>query len=101
MDEIPSDQIPGATSLKYDRSTAEPTLLVPQPSDDPNDPLVCSDTAVNSIFTMLSARMLMVSCIELATMETRPHPCHPVLCHGVMYDLELNHGREYRDNCGI
>ncbi|KAJ5913501.1 Major facilitator superfamily domain general substrate transporter [Penicillium tannophilum] len=39
VDEIPSDQIPGATSLKYDRSTAERTLLVPQPSDDPNDPL--------------------------------------------------------------
>ncbi|KAJ5672377.1 Major facilitator superfamily domain general substrate transporter [Penicillium longicatenatum] len=39
VDEIPSDHIPGATSLKYDRSTAEPTLLVPQPSDDPNDPL--------------------------------------------------------------
>ncbi|KAJ5650075.1 Major facilitator superfamily domain general substrate transporter [Penicillium longicatenatum] len=39
VDEIPSDRIPGATSLKYDRSTAEPTLLVPQPSDDPNDPL--------------------------------------------------------------
>lgn len=27
-------------SLKYDRSTREPTILVPQPSDDPNDPLV-------------------------------------------------------------
>ncbi|KAJ5709912.1 Major facilitator superfamily domain general substrate transporter [Penicillium malachiteum] len=26
-------------NLKYDRTTAEPTILVPQPSDDPNDPL--------------------------------------------------------------
>ncbi|KAJ5947034.1 hypothetical protein N7466_000049 [Penicillium verhagenii] len=39
VDEISSDNTPGATSLKYDRSTTEPTLLVPQPSDDPNDPL--------------------------------------------------------------
>lgn len=28
------------TELKYDRSGSEPILLVPQPSDDPNDPLV-------------------------------------------------------------
>ncbi|KAJ5257270.1 hypothetical protein N7478_013374 [Penicillium angulare] len=26
-------------SLKYDRTTSKPTILVPQPSDDPNDPL--------------------------------------------------------------
>ena len=26
--------------LKYDRTGAVPTILVPQPSDDPNDPLV-------------------------------------------------------------
>ncbi|KAJ5647589.1 hypothetical protein N7490_003961 [Penicillium lividum] len=39
VDEIPSDDTSGATSQKYDRTTAEPTLLVPQPSDDPNDPL--------------------------------------------------------------
>ncbi|KAJ6020843.1 Major facilitator superfamily domain general substrate transporter, partial [Penicillium herquei] len=26
-------------NLKYDRTTAVPTILVPQPSDDPNDPL--------------------------------------------------------------
>ncbi|CAI7639292.1 unnamed protein product [Penicillium pancosmium] len=30
---------PSGTSLKYDRTTKEPTVLVPQPSDDPNDPL--------------------------------------------------------------
>lgn len=28
------------SGLKYDHTTAEPTILVPQPSDDPNDPLV-------------------------------------------------------------
>ncbi|KAJ5760115.1 hypothetical protein N7520_007271 [Penicillium odoratum] len=39
VDRIPSDDTSGAISQKYDRTTAEPTLLVPQPSDDPNDPL--------------------------------------------------------------
>lgn len=29
--------------LKYDRSGPVPTILVPQPSDDPNDPLVKAD----------------------------------------------------------
>jgi hypothetical protein len=29
--------------LKYDRSGSVPILLVPQPSDDPNDPLVCPE----------------------------------------------------------
>jgi hypothetical protein len=29
------------TGLKHDWTTKEPTILVPQPSDDPNDPLVC------------------------------------------------------------
>lgn len=29
------------SSLKYDRSGPEPIILVPQPSEDPNDPLVC------------------------------------------------------------
>lgn len=28
--------------LKYDRSGPVPILLIPQPSDDPYDPLVCS-----------------------------------------------------------
>lgn len=30
-------------NLKYDRRGAVPIILVPQPSDDPNDPLVGSD----------------------------------------------------------
>lgn len=35
-----SDQV-DTTRLKHDWTTKEPTILVPQPSDDPNDPLVC------------------------------------------------------------
>jgi len=27
--------------LKYDFSEKKPIVLIPQPSDDPNDPLVC------------------------------------------------------------
>ncbi|KAJ5585279.1 uncharacterized protein N7459_005079 [Penicillium hispanicum] len=33
------ENIPSASGLKYDWTTKEPTILVPQPSDDPNDPL--------------------------------------------------------------
>lgn len=36
--------------LKYDRTGKEPILLVPQPSDDPNDPLVrciCSEASAD------------------------------------------------------
>ncbi|OQD70091.1 hypothetical protein PENDEC_c027G00485 [Penicillium decumbens] len=34
-----SDQITDTAPVKYDRSGKIPTILVPQPSDDPNDPL--------------------------------------------------------------
>lgn len=30
-------------NLKYDRSKRIPIILHPQPSDDPNDPLVCQN----------------------------------------------------------
>lgn len=30
------------TRLKYDFSGSTPILIVPQPTDDPNDPLVCN-----------------------------------------------------------
>lgn len=33
----------GITGLKCDTSGPVPIILVPQPSDDPNDPLVCLD----------------------------------------------------------
>lgn len=32
--------VPEESHLKYDKSGAVPIILVPQPSDDPNDPLV-------------------------------------------------------------
>lgn len=41
-DRAAGEPAPGASGLKYDRSGPVPTILVPQPSDDPNDPLVCS-----------------------------------------------------------
>ncbi|KAJ5085588.1 hypothetical protein N7532_010359 [Penicillium argentinense] len=34
-----SEPSPHTSGLKYDWTTKEPTVLVPQPSDDPNDPL--------------------------------------------------------------
>ncbi|GAB1195350.1 hypothetical protein APSETT444_004608 [Aspergillus pseudonomiae] len=34
------------SNLKYDRSGAIPILLVPQPSDDPNDPLIAFEYTV-------------------------------------------------------
>ena len=36
----PSHAVDLDTRLKYDRSGPVPIILVPQPSDDPNDPLV-------------------------------------------------------------
>jgi hypothetical protein len=43
-------------NLKYDRNGAVPIILVPQPSDDPNDPLVGREvqlhrTAASDILT--------------------------------------------------
>lgn len=32
--------VPEESHLKYDKSGPVPIILVPQPSDDPNDPLV-------------------------------------------------------------
>jgi hypothetical protein len=41
--ERPDEQTNVHSNLKFDRSGTTPILLVPQPSDDPNDPLVrCS-----------------------------------------------------------
>lgn len=41
------------TGLKHDWTTKEPTILVPQPSDDPNDPLVCAITKPAAIYTQM------------------------------------------------
>lgn len=46
--DTPSDDVQVDSALKYDRSGPVPITLVPQPSDDPNDPLVfppCSAVA--------------------------------------------------------
>ncbi|KAF3024566.1 hypothetical protein E8E15_008060 [Penicillium rubens] len=39
QDSDASEQTPGASGLKCDLSGKQPIILVPQPSDDPNDPL--------------------------------------------------------------
>ncbi|CAG8264973.1 unnamed protein product [Penicillium nalgiovense] len=39
QDSDASEQTPGASGLKCDWSGKQPIILVPQPSDDPNDPL--------------------------------------------------------------
>jgi hypothetical protein len=46
-------------------------ILVPQPTDDPNDPLV-GPFKIPELADLTSA--------ELATLETRPRPWYPVLC---------------------
>lgn len=40
QDRTEHEPAPGALGLKYDHSGKQPIILVPQPSDDPNDPLV-------------------------------------------------------------
>lgn len=55
----------GAGALKYDRSGPVPIILVPQPSDDPNDPLVCNSNAAAHIMSGI----LMKTFIELAFVE--------------------------------
>lgn len=54
--------------LKYDRTGPVPIILVPQPSDDPNDPLVTD-------ISQCIQRQLMSA--ELASMEARFDPRHP------------------------
>lgn len=42
----------GSAALKYDRNGREPIILVPQPSDDPNDPLASSPDSVQTLETL-------------------------------------------------
>lgn len=42
----------GSAALKYGRSGREPIILVPQPSDDPNDPLASSPGLVQTLKTL-------------------------------------------------
>ncbi|KAJ5670271.1 uncharacterized protein N7477_005634 [Penicillium maclennaniae] len=39
QDQGAGDQVPRTSQLKFDRGSKVPIILVPQPSDDPNDPL--------------------------------------------------------------
>ncbi|PGH14838.1 hypothetical protein AJ80_05764 [Polytolypa hystricis UAMH7299] len=48
------DEIPTDPNLKYDRSGKTPIILVPQPSDDPNDPLNWPLWKRDVILTVLS-----------------------------------------------
>ena len=68
--------------LKYDRMhsywyknkpRATPIILVPQPSDDPNDPLVRARIHIFIIIALLTYG------VELATLETRHLPLDPFL----------------------
>ena len=56
--------------LKYDRSGLRAIILVPQPSDDPNDPLVRKTFLVPTWQTLMES--------ELATLEARLDPRHTV-----------------------
>lgn len=83
--------MPRTSHLKYDRSGKVPTILVPQPSDDPNDPLVCRGT----IYLERKGQLISVA-LELAFMEARPHPGHSVLRDCALHDAQLHHGCQYR-----
>ena len=49
-DSRPSQEGEFDSKLKYDRSGPVPIILVPQPSDDPNDPLV--DSSIPTIHSV-------------------------------------------------
>lgn len=42
----------GSAALKYDRNGRKPIILVPQPSDDPNDPLASSPSLIQAMKTL-------------------------------------------------
>ena len=46
----PQEAQPESSHLKCDTSGKVPIILVPQPSDDPNDPLVCINQISLAIF---------------------------------------------------
>ncbi|KAI5289593.1 hypothetical protein KEM52_000730 [Ascosphaera acerosa] len=49
--------------LKYDTSGPEPILLVPQPSDDPNDPLLWSKWKKDGILLLLCVTAVLVTTV--------------------------------------
>ncbi|KAF3106628.1 hypothetical protein TWF103_006119 [Orbilia oligospora] len=49
-DDIQGDEVPVLDpNLKYDTTGPRPIVLVPQPSDDPNDPLVSADPGLETL----------------------------------------------------
>jgi hypothetical protein len=82
--------------LKYDRSGSVPILLVPQPSDDPNDPLVCPRTVENNQPSPANG-----DAVELAVMETRLDPLRSFSRGRFLRDNQLRHGSQYRDSFAV
>lgn len=83
----PSHTVDVDTGLKYDRSGSVPIILVPQPSDDPNDPLVGSSLVLRDRFTYKRA--------ELAAVETRCHPFCSLNHLGHRLDAQPAAGGQY------
>lgn len=69
-----AESVPGTVQVKQqsdvETSSPQTTILVPQPTDDPNDPLVLlfGDVLIRSLLTFA----------ELATLATRHYPRHPL-----------------------
>lgn len=67
-----SRQVSADSRLKYDQTGPMPVILVPQPSNDPNDPLVCSKRVL--------VKGSIAECIELANMEAGHDGPDTVFC---------------------
>jgi hypothetical protein len=65
--------------LKYDRSGPVPIILVPQPSDDPNDPLVSPATKCQNCCILTHSRTghygnEMLYCVSYPLYQSSPRP---------------------------
>lgn len=87
---IAGDDVQADSVLKYDRSGPVPIILVPQPSDDPNDPLVFPPCS--------TAKSPLLTSTELAAVEARPHPNRPFPHGRFVCNHELHHGCEHCDH---
>ncbi|KAF1815955.1 synaptic vesicle transporter [Eremomyces bilateralis CBS 781.70] len=83
-DEDRSRMIPADPNLKYDRSGKTPIILVPQPSDDPNDPLNWPLWQRDLILFLLSLLSVIASTLS------------PVLA-AITLKLSLLSGRTFND----
>lgn len=90
-----SDQTPGASGLKCDWSGNQPIILVPQPSDDPNDPLVCPREHRTLEFVSTTKVLTRMVLLELAIMATRYDSCHPLLRNDPLHNPKLYPSRKY------